>query len=386
MATIQQSLESMTADPWRVEVGFSSDISEVQSAMYTSESDDEIATVLNGWIQRHQPCLFGRLAARSTQLGYCILREPDLQRDDLYIRDKIQERRTDWTRQAFQGTLSGFVILAVSESLANALPNAAIAAFAQRLAQLYLVNDEIEFDTVLVDEVFLEQPGRSPATWRWDAGINYFAAHGDKRWWHDHRIPAGIGFSINSVGHMAKSGLMRNALVKLSEILGSDDDPQARAKVESLTKALELAMSTIGRAQDTESGKATMLLPLPDDQGSLPPRPELPDFLVEKNHAEYFGYYHTDFTLPREYFLPDVNRPADIVGHTLDFTYLFDPRVRNPAFVTMGEGRRIRDWSELTADEQKRAYSSSPRLSKALPTTVSIHDSPRLRGIAVAGE
>jgi hypothetical protein len=382
MAEVKQLLHTIAVDPWRSGVGYSDDVAEAQSQMFPSQSDDEVASLLNGWIQRHQPCLFGRLAARSNQLSYCILHENDLRRDDLYIRDKIQERRTDWTRHAFKGDRSGFVILAVSEALANAVPNEAIAAIAHRLAQLYLVNDEIEFDAVHLEEVFLEQPGRSPATWRWDAGINYFAAHGDKRWWHDHRIPGGIGFSINSVGHMAKSGLMRNALAKLSEVMGTDDDPQAKAKVGSLTKALELAMTTIERAQDTVSGKATALLPLPQDQNSLPPRPELPDFLEGKDHKEYFGYYHTDFTLPREYFRSDVERPADIAGHTLDFTYLFDPRVQNPAFVTMGEGRRIRSWKDLSPDEQKRAYSSSSRLSRALPKTISLHDSPRLKAIA----
>lgn len=381
MAAVQHLLHAIKADPWRAAVGYSDDVAEAQKQMFSSNSDDEIAAVLNNWIQRHQPCLFGRLAARSNQLSYCIVREHELQRDDQFIRDKIQERRTDWTRHAFKGDRSGFVILVVSESLANAESNQAIAAVARRLAQLYLVDDGVEFDTVHLEEVFLEQPGRSPATWKWDAGINYFAAHGDKRWWHDHRIPGGIAFSVNSVGHMAKSGLMRNALAKLSEILGTDDGPETRAKVESLTKALELAMTTIDRAQDTVSGKATILLPLPQDQSSLSPRPELPDFLNGKNHSEYFGYYHTDFTLPREYFVPDVVRPAHITGHTLDFTYLFDPRVQNPAFVTMGEGRRIRDWNELSQDEQKRTYSSSPRLARVLPKTISIHDSVRLKAI-----
>lgn len=381
MVEIQQLLHAIVPDRWRAEVGYSNDMAEAQAEMFASQSDDDIAAVLNGWIQRHQPCLFGRLAARSNQLSYCVLRDADLRKDDLHIRSKIQERRTAWTRHAFKGERSGFVILAVSESLANAEPNEAVAAVALRLAQLYLIDDAIQFDTVHLEEVFLEQPGRSPATWRWDAGINYFAAHGDKRWWHDHRIPAGIGFSINSVGHMAKSGLMRNALAKLSGVLGTDDEPHTKAKVESLTKALELAMTTIERAQDTVSGKATTLLPLPQDENQLPPRPELPEFLAGKNHTEYFGYYHTDFTLPREYFIPDVERPTNIAGHALDFTYLFDPRVENPAFVTMGEGRRIRDWNEISADEQKRAYSTSPRLSRTLPKTVAIHDSPRLKAI-----
>ena len=32
--------------------------------------------------------------------------------------------------------------------------------------------------------------------------IDFFAAAGDGRWWHDHRFPGGIGFTANSTGHM----------------------------------------------------------------------------------------------------------------------------------------------------------------------------------------
>jgi hypothetical protein len=56
----------------------------------------------------------------------------------------------------------------------------------------------------------------------------------------------------------------------------------------------------------------------------------------------YFGYYHTDYTLPTEYFQPDVERPAATAGYALDFTYLHRAGVDNPAHTTMGEGHRIR--------------------------------------------
>lgn len=374
-APVQELFQRVTADPWRPQVGFSADLADAQKQMLNASTGEDVADVLNTWLQLHQPCLFGRLAARCNQLSYCILDESDLLRDDLFIRDKIQRCRTDWTRNAFKGTRSGFVILAVSERLLNAAPNQEVAALAHRLAELYLL-DDVAFDAVHFDEVYLEQPGDAAAVWRWHAGVNYFASHGDKRWWHDHRIPGGIGFSINSVGHMAKSGLMRNALAKLDEVMGTNEDSASRAKIESLTKALELAMTTIDRAQDTVSGKATRLLSLPDNPSSIPARPELPDFLSGKNHCEYFGYYHTDFTLPSEYFLSDVARPSELSGHTLDFTYLFDPSVDNPAYKTMGEGRRLRKWGDQAAS---RAISA--RLTKAVPASIPFDDAPRLRAI-----
>jgi len=58
---------------------------------------------------------------------------------------------------------------------------------------------------------------------------------------------------------------------------------------------------------------------------------------------------------PSEYFRPDVERPANLGPHLLDFTYLFQDGVENPAFTTMGEGRRIREPDE---SEQSRTAAS----------------------------
>ncbi len=104
-------------------------------------------------------------------------------------------------------------------------------------------------------------------------------------------------------------------------------------------------MRTIEMASESVSGKATELLPLPPERGSLPvPRcpVNLSAKVSDKNFCEYRGYYHTDYTLPSEYFQPDVERPAGVCPHTLDFTYLFHRDVDNPDFRLMGEGHQIR--------------------------------------------
>jgi hypothetical protein len=154
-----------------------------------------------------------------------------------------------------------------------------------------------------------------------------------------------MAFSVNSVGHLVKSGIVAKAMKGLDENTGAPFEDYPEPKVDSLDKALELAMRTIGMASDAVSGKATELLPLPSDHGSLPV-PECPvklsDKVADKNFCEYRGYYHTDYTLPSEYFLPDVERAVGVKAHTLDFTYLFNRDVDNPDFRLMGEGHQIR--------------------------------------------
>src|SRR4029077_16512841 len=113
--------------------------------------------------------------------------------------------------------------------------------------------------------------------------------------------------------------------------------------VDSLSKALEMAMRTIWLAAETKSGKATRLLPM--HTNSRPTSTtrcsvELPSFLKGFDHCHYEGYYHTAVTIPEEYFRPDADRPPTQASYDLDFTYLFHDTVENPAFSTMGTGRR----------------------------------------------
>jgi hypothetical protein len=218
-----------------------------------------------------------------------------------------------------------------------------VKAIAKRLCFLYLGRDDS--DEILLEDVFLRVPGKVDAEVHWKGGVNYFSAQGDQRWWHDHRIPAGMAFSINSVGHLVKSFQVGCSMEEAWKKLGMTEEGWRDFKIGSLGQALIYAMQTINGAADSISGKATELLRL-DRQGANPDKLkcpiDLPKNLEGKNFCEYHGYYHTDITLPSEYFLPAVERPRNISGHMLDFTYLFNDDVENPAFSEMGRGIRVR--------------------------------------------
>jgi hypothetical protein len=371
--TVANLVASLEADPVREHLAFSPELADATakilalSAEESEDREDEIRAVLNDWLAQYQPCLFGRLAAKKGLLSYCVLTDKDLRQRDEVIRDKIQSARTEWTRGGFEGRKSGFIILATSPRIANAAPDETLKELALRLCGLYVIEqEEICPDVVYHDELFLEKPGPRRTAWKWLAGINYFHASGDGRWWQDHRIPAGMAYSVNSVGHMAKSGMLADLSAMMDDRLGAPREPFMTSAVNSLEQALEFAMRTIAKASDAVSGKATELIPLPAGPAS-PPREgcpvSLPKFLADKDHRHYLGYYHTDITVPSEYFLPDVTRPASIKAQTLDFSYLFDRSVDNPSFTTMGSGRRIRD---------------EGRMAKGVPVEVRIRSNKRL--------
>jgi hypothetical protein len=344
--TVAYHLAQLKPDDWRQQVGFSPEVEAVNRSLFESGiSKAESIRILSDWLQAHQPCLFGRIAAKHGALSYCSLNESDLEQSDDAIREKIQTSRLEWTREGFEGKKSGFIILAVSPRIAYARPSPEMRELARRLCYLYL-ETEIRMDHIHLDQIYLQQPGSRLTTWKWYTGVNYFCAQGDMRWWQDHRIPGGMAFSVNSVGHLVKSGIIANAMRELGELTGTPDEDYPVSKVDSLDKALELAMRTIAMASETESGRATELLPLASDRSEMPV-PECPvklsKLVSDKDYCEYRGWYHTDYTLPSEYFLPDVRRPTELKAHSLDFTYLFHQNIDNPDFRLMGEGHQIRD-------------------------------------------
>lgn len=343
-------LAELQPDQWRLKVGFAAEVEAANSLLLRpGVTESESIQIISAWLQKHQPCLFGRIGAKLGLISYCILTEADLRAPDDAIRDKIQEARTTWTRHSFEGRKSAFVIAVVSRSIAYAIPDDQMKSLARKLCSLYLL-ERIEADQIYLDEVFLEVPGQRRTTWTWRAGVNYFCAQADGRWWRDHRIPGGMAFSMNSVGHMVKSGRLAAAMNDLETVLDAPSEAWTPSKIDSLEKGLEFAMRTIALAADAISGRATQLLPLPEDPRELPVQKcpvELPGFLRDKDFCKYQGYYHTDYTLPSEYFVPDVERPGWVKPHTLDFTYLFHREPHNMDFITTGSGRKVRGMGPL---------------------------------------
>jgi hypothetical protein len=373
---LRELLLSLPTDEWRRRSGFSPDVTASNKALIEAKGDTlRCVDALSAWLQRNQPCLFGRMAAKNSAITYCFLQEDELLDSDEAVAAKIASARLAWTRAAFEGRSSGFVILAVGERLLQAAPSTLLMAFAQRLAQLYLLQ-EVEPNSICLEEVFLAVPGYDEQVFRWDAGVNYFGVQGDGRWWQDHRIPGGVGYSVNSVGHMVMSGTLRAHLNAIYTELGLEESTSKESSMRSLHKALAVAMQTIANASDAVSGPATELLDRQSDAPTPPPRcpVELPASLAGKDHCTYHGWYHTDETIPAEYFTPDVQRSSRLIQRSLDFTYLFDNALANPDFRRMGVGRQIR-----TADEK---HTPMPMLhehaERVVPKRLDVGDCPRL--------
>jgi len=263
------------------------------------------------------------MEAKQRRLAFCILTENDLESSDQRIRQLIEEARTDWKRRAFDGGSHGFLIVAISPAIANARQGSDLQALAMKICELYVgagATNEIHHDSLILD---IDRPGQSPERRSWKVGVNYFSAQGDGRWWSDHRIPGGMAFSMNSVGHMARakveSELAKNSTLanRLAEL------PREKLVYWALPKA----MKTIGPPVDG-SDRGTWLA----DRGAFAEDSVPPTFeqrqryfaeLAKFSENRYKGRYHTDHTIPSDYFREDLWKLEDItVRDDLYFTYL----------------------------------------------------------------
>ena len=371
-------LNQIQSDPWREANEYSEDIKAVNEVLFSSVEEKAKQEVLSKWLagSGSQPCLFGRIAAKLNLISYCFITEADLSEGDEAVQNKIQEARTDWTRKGHLGDKSAFIILLISQRIASGCPSPIVKDLARRLCAHYLLLDNISYDAVLTDEIYLTKPGRQDVVWKWLCGVNYFCTQADGRWWQDHRIPGGLAFSVNSVGHMVKSAQLKISMQIAEKMLNAPGEDWAASNVSSLEEALKFAMLTISNASPAVSGKATELRERSEnsDQPSCPFK--LPANLEKFDPCQYSGFYHTDVTLPSEYFLSDVERPSNIRPQNLDFTYLFNDAIENPAHITMGQGRQIR-----AIGQNHAAVNSVPNEKplKAAASTVRIDQEPRLR-------
>jgi hypothetical protein len=163
----------LNPDPARDALGFSPEMMAAHDQMFAAgASASDISQALAHWLNRYQPCLFGRMAARAGLIHYCILTETDFTGSNDAVCEKIQMARTQWTREGFYGRKSAFVILAVSPKLARAAPDNALKEFASQLCALYLLEDEIDENRIYHDEIFLENPAGRRTTWKWLAGVS----------------------------------------------------------------------------------------------------------------------------------------------------------------------------------------------------------------------
>ena len=266
------------------------------------------------WLERNQPCVFGKTAATNKNIYLCLLEEDEIlrmQRGDSDVEDTLQDHRQVFKRLALEGRVSSFVILLTSRHLITREPNEQLKQICRRMMELYM-QVRVADDTLQTEReyVFLRRPDNSVL--KFATLPNIFCAQGDGRWWHDHRTPGGIMITSNALGHFT---YVRSKKADLDAT--------------TCASALEQAMRTISNARkDPSDGKskfahcpATFLVPR--QQNDPTPLKPTSDF-AEHSPDHYAGYFHTDHLIPSVFFQKDRDPKTLTKYDDLGFRYILD--------------------------------------------------------------
>jgi hypothetical protein len=243
-------LDTLSGDEWRKTNDFSTDFYEVGKVLLNPYARvDEKKSAIRCWLAKYQPCVFGRLAAKTDRLRIVILEERDLQDSDENLQERLKAERSIWKRESLEGGgKHGFLLAVLSDKLQFAAPDNAYRALASHLRRLLVPQMQTVRDLVGNDLTMEYLYLRSPvdkALFRFKVILDFFASAGDRRWWHDHRFPGGLAFTLNSLGHMLRTR------------------EWYENKIDLLEWSAKLGMQTIANANPhPEFGPATRLLDL----------------------------------------------------------------------------------------------------------------------------
>ena len=166
--------------------------------------------------------------------------------------------------------------------------------------------------------------------------VDFFAAAGDGRWWHDHRIPGGIGFTANGTGHM------RHFREWYSQRGQDQGDWFLTQAMKTIAHAHPTRSAPDGASPEDE-GRVTWLRDLKDGHplkdSPCPFSGPVPSSLQGKDWTTYEGLLHTDHNVRREFFEGRELPSTRLRPYLMDFTYLHDKRQAD--YVNFMEGVRL---------------------------------------------
>jgi hypothetical protein len=284
-------------EPYPDDMSLGADIDAVHRAMFEQDADDEAAyNALIAWSARYQPCLFGRLGARSAKgVSYdvCWITSRDIQLGDLHVERRIQAARVAWKDRAADGLSSGFLIMFHDRRLARARPSKRLLDACHRASELYVVeNAPLQRDTIYTEAI----PLRTDSGYGvFKGGINVFYSGAHRTLNHDRRVPGGILISVNSPGHLANTLMLKGVVPTLSD---------------AIRWIYDVAMLSVGNGgigdKERPSSSWHNTVSNPEELASRCPISHRPGYVPEKySGRHYSATCHTDVLLPTTVMVKD---------------------------------------------------------------------------------
>lgn len=97
--------DRLKEDQFRKTTAFSEDMSSTQEVLFSPFARFvDRRDIISWWLQKHQPCVFGKIAAAKGWMHYCMLSDQDLQRSDQHVAELVDSELQRWKRRSFRPT------------------------------------------------------------------------------------------------------------------------------------------------------------------------------------------------------------------------------------------------------------------------------------------
>lgn len=366
--------DQLREDSWRREHPVSSDIADVEKVMFHPYAwEDEIVQALRAWCTKRQPCNFGRVAAKYGAIHFCFITERNLRAGDRAVAEKIAESKRLWKRRAVSDRKSpphSFMLCVIAPRLSLAAPDRNLFDFASHIRDLagWTPNkNQVDGQEVSGDYLYLKHP-TDGFYYGYQYNVDFFATAGDGRWWHDHRLPGGIGFTANATGHMrafqelylepgSNKGdwFLRNAMFTISQAhptkKHSGDGPEKTPPAANGEVSPEAGPAKTPErynpsphasdpAHPANEGRVTWLRDLEDGKpfkkSACPFSGAIPKVFEGKDWTTYEGLLHTDHAVRPEFFDGREYPATAAQPYLMDFTYLYEKAESDNVHFTAG--------------------------------------------------
>lgn len=353
---LPQLLKALGRDRLRERVPFTEEMDVVHRVVWQNGVPREHrGEIISRWLQKHQPCLFGRAAARDDRIHYCLVLEGEIDEKPESVQATVLHELSEWLKRSRRPSLNGprpahgFLLCVLGERVSNAPPDDHLKAFAEAVRSFLPLSRVAP----RIDQfpLFLERPtdGR---LFKFGVNLDYFGAQGDGRWWADHRFPGGIAFTLNSVGHQ----------VVYNQWYGQRMSFDAQV-------ALDRARETIRQSRGhPASGKNTAF-----------------DERLTPGELSYLAMYDTDENVREAFF-----RPPDVTervpySHKMGLAYLVDGADPDHVRLAAGEESSEEEFQAvlLKCREGRRGRPLETQAATAAPMTRGAISEVVARGLEV---
>jgi hypothetical protein len=332
MHEVNELYARLKGDAFRKTHPFSDDLRNANELLHNSSAfPDEIIDCILDWCARQQTCQFGKLAANERRIHFCVLSDEAVSRwSDEDIAGQIASEMRLWKQRAafdIQQAAHSLILVVASPKVALAAPDENLRDFANAILTLsgWSVGKKRfarPLNTISSGFLYLRNPS-DRKLYGFQFNVDFFACAGDDRWWHDHRFPAGIAFTANSLGHM------RAYREWYGGKAGDGTAWSLKQAMLTIDQAKKHKVIVSGKTlQQDPDGRVTWLLPLSASGepvvASIPsPLQPMPRTLEGKDWTKYAGYLHTDHAVREEFFQDREAPPTTERPYQMDFTYIY---------------------------------------------------------------